>query len=88
VAKKGGDGMPAGGFSKPTAITSTSSNRCARFSCAVIEYARAMGLDMIRAITRMHPASLSSLDVDDCLRTADRLTTYRQICAQVAREST
>ena len=23
---------------------------------------------------------------DDCLRTADRLTTYRQICAQVARE--
>ena len=36
---------------------------------------------------RTRPASSSSTSsIDDALRTADRLTTYRQICAQVARE--
>ncbi len=45
--KKGADGLPDGGFTKPNCY---------------------------------------HIDQDDCLRTADRLTTYRQVCAQVARE--
>jgi len=53
----------------------------------VIEYARAMGLDMIQGDHEDAPGQLElNWMFDDCLRTADRLTTYRQVCAQVARE--
>jgi glutamine synthetase len=53
----------------------------------VIEYSRAMGLDMIQGDHEDAPGQLElNWMYDDCLRTADRLTTYRQICAQVARE--
>ena len=52
-----------------------------------IEYSRAMGLDMIQGDHEDAPGQLElNWMYDDCLRTADRLTTYRQICAQVARE--
>jgi glutamine synthetase len=52
-----------------------------------IEYSRAMGLDMIQGDHEDAPGQLElNFMFDDCLRTADRLTTYRQICAQVARE--
>ncbi|MBT5435534.1 MAG: glutamine synthetase, partial [Rhodospirillaceae bacterium] len=54
----------------------------------VIEYCRAMGLDMIQGDHEDAPGQLElNFQFDDALRTADRLATYRQICAQVAREN-
>jgi glutamine synthetase len=53
----------------------------------VIEYGRAMGLDMIQGDHEDAPGQLElNFTFDDAVRTCDRLTTYRQICAQVARE--
>jgi len=53
----------------------------------VIEYCRKMGLDMIQGDHEDSPGQLElNFTFDDALRTADRLSTYRQICAQVARE--
>lgn len=53
----------------------------------VIEYAQAMGLDMIQGDHEDAPGQLElNWMFDDVLRNSDRLTTYRQICAQVARE--
>jgi glutamine synthetase len=53
----------------------------------VIDYCRQMGLDMIQGDHEDSPGQLElNFTFDDALRTADRLTTYRQICAQVARE--
>jgi glutamine synthetase len=53
----------------------------------VIEYCQAMGFDMIQGDHEDAPGQLElNFMFDDALRTADRLTTYRQICAQVARE--
>ena len=53
----------------------------------VIEYSRAMGLDIIQGDHEDAPGQLElNFMYDDVLRNADRLTTYRQICAQVARE--
>ncbi len=52
-----------------------------------IEYSRAMGLDMIQGDHEDAPGQLElNFMYDDALRNCDRLTTYRQICAQVARE--
>ena len=46
-----------------------------------------MGLDMIQGDHEDSPGQLElNFSFDDCTRTADRLATYRQICAQVARE--
>jgi glutamine synthetase len=46
-----------------------------------------MGLDMIQGDHEDSPGQLElNFTYDDALRTADRLSTYRQICAQVARE--
>jgi len=54
----------------------------------VIRYARKMGLDMIQGDHEDAPGQLElNWMFDDVLRNADRLTTYRQICAQVAREN-
>ena len=53
----------------------------------VIDYCRQMGLDMIQGDHEDCPGQLElNFTYDDALRTADRLSTYRQICAQVARE--
>ena len=53
----------------------------------VVEYGRAMGLDMVQGDHEDAPGQLElNFQFDDALRTCDRLTTYRQICAQVARE--
>ena len=47
-----------------------------------------MGLDMIQGDHEDAPGQLelNTGCIDDVLRNADRLSTYRQICAQVARE--
>ena len=53
----------------------------------VIEYSNAMGLDMIQGDHEDAPGQLElNWTYDNVLRNADRLSTYRQICAQVARE--
>ncbi len=53
----------------------------------VIEYSLQMGLDIIQGDHEDAPGQLElNTQFDDVLRNADRLTTYRQICAQVARE--
>jgi len=52
----------------------------------VVAYARAMGLDMIEGDYEDTGQLELNFQFDDCARTCDRLITYRQICAQVARE--
>ncbi|MFT5259553.1 MAG: glutamine synthetase [Saprospiraceae bacterium] len=53
----------------------------------VMEYGQAMGYDMIQGDHEDAPGQLElNWQFDDVLKNADRLTTYRQICAQVARE--
>ncbi len=53
----------------------------------VLEYAEAMGLDMIQGDHEDAPGQLElNFQFDRAELTADRLTTYRQICRQVGRE--
>ena len=53
----------------------------------VMEYGRAMGLDMIQGDHEDAPGQLElNFMFDRAEATADRLTTYRQICRQVGRE--
>ena len=52
----------------------------------VIAYAQAMGLDMIEGDYEDTGQLELNFQFDRCERTCDRLVTYRQICAQVARE--
>jgi glutamine synthetase len=85
--KKDEDGKPAGGFSKPYCYHIDQFESLRPVTLKVLDYARAMGLDMIQGDHEDAPGQLElNFTFDDCLRTCDRLTTYRQICAQVARE--
>jgi glutamine synthetase len=85
--KKGADGLPNGGFSKPNCYHIDQFESLRPVFMRAIQYSRAMGLDMIQGDHEDAPGQLElNWMYDDCLRTADRLTTYRQICAQVARE--
>jgi len=85
--KKGADGLPDGGFSKPNCYHIDQFESLREVFMRAIDYSRAMGLDMIQGDHEDAPGQLElNWMYDDCLRTADRLTTYRQICAQVARE--
>jgi glutamine synthetase len=52
----------------------------------VIEYCRALGLDMVEGDYEDTSQLELNFMFGDCLATADRLTTYRQVCVQVARE--
>jgi glutamine synthetase len=85
--KKGEDGLPDGGYSKPYCYHIDQFESLRPVFMQVIEYCHAMGLDMIQGDHEDAPGQLElNWTFDDCLRNADRLTTYRQICAQVARE--
>jgi len=85
--KKGEDGLPSGGFSKPNCYHIDQFESLRPVFMRAIEYSQAMGLDMIQGDHEDAPGQLElNFTYDDALRTADRLTTYRQICAQVARE--
>jgi len=85
--RKGEDGLPHGGYTKPNCYHIDQFESLRPVFMRVIEYGRAMGLDMIQGDHEDAPGQLElNFMFDDCLRTADRLTTYRQICAQVARE--
>ena len=75
------------GFSKPNCYHIDQFESLRPVFMRVIEYCRAMGLDMIQGDHEDAPGQLElNWMYDDALRTADRLTTYRQVCAQVARE--
>ena len=86
--KRGEDGKPAGGFSKPFCYHIDQFESLRPVFMKVIEYSRAMGLDMIQGDHEDAPGQLElNWTYDSALRTSDRLATYRQICAQVAREN-
>ncbi len=86
--KRGEDGMPDGGFSKPFCYHIDQFESLRPVFMQAIEYARFMGLDMIQGDHEDAPGQLElNFTFDDALRTCDRLSTYRQICAQVAREN-
>ena len=82
------DGTPTGkGFSKPYCYHIDQFESLRPVFMKVIEYSNAMGLDMIQGDHEDAPGQLElNWMFDDVLRNADRLSTYRQICAQVARE--
>ncbi|MXX89596.1 MAG: glutamine synthetase [Boseongicola sp. SB0677_bin_26] len=81
------NGKPSDGFSKPYCYHIDQFESLRPVSLQVIRYARKMGLDMIQGDHEDAPGQLElNWTFDDVLRNADRLTTYRQICAQVARE--
>ena len=85
--KRGEDGKPNGGYSEPFCYHIDQFESLRPVYMKVMEYARAMGLDMIQGDHEDAPGQLElNWMYDDVLRNADRLTTYRQICAQVARE--
>ena len=85
--KKGPDGLPDGGFSKANCYHIDQFESLRPVFLRAIEYSQAMGLDMIQGDHEDAPGQIElNFNYDDALRTADRLTTYRQICAQVARE--
>ena len=53
----------------------------------VIEYAQALGLDMIQGDHEDAPGQIElNFDFDRAERTADNLSTFRQVCKQVGRE--
>ena len=86
--KKGEDGLPDGGFSKPNCYHIDQFESLRPVFMRVIEYSQAMGLDMIQGDHEDAPGQLElNWTYDDPLRNSDRLATYRQICAQVAREN-
>ena len=85
--KKDENGQPNGGFSNPYCYHIDQFESLRPVYMKVIEYSRAMGLDIIQGDHEDAPGQLElNFSFDVCTRTADRLTTYRQICAQVARE--
>ncbi len=86
--KRGEDGKPDGGFSNPYCYHIDQFESLRPVFMKVIEYCHAMGLDMIQGDHEDAPGQLElNWTFDDVVRNADRLSTYRQICAQVAREN-
>lgn len=85
--RKGPDGLPHGGFSKPNCYHIDQFESLRPVFMKVIEYSRAMGLDIIQGDHEDAPGQLElNFMYDYAEKTCDRLVTYRQICAQVARE--
>ena len=85
--KRGEGGKPDGGVTKPNCYHIDQFEELRPAFMQVIEYAQAMGLDMIQGDHEDAPGQLElNWMFDDVMRNSDRLTTYRQICAQVARE--
>lgn len=85
--KKGADGQPDGGATQPYCYHIDQFETLRPVVLKVVEYGRAMGLDIIQGDHEDAPGQLElNFTFDDALQTCDRLTTYRQICAEVARE--
>ena len=85
--KKGADGQPDGGATRPYCYHIDQFETLRPVVLKLVEYSRAMGLDIIQGDHEDAPGQLElNCTYDDALQTCDRLTTYRQICAEVARE--
>lgn len=81
------NGKPNGGYSNPYCYHIDQFESLRPVFMRVIEYGKQMGLDIIQGDHEDAPGQLEiNWNYDDVMRNADRLTTYRQICAQVARE--
>ncbi len=85
---KGPDGMPAGGVTRPHCYHIGQFETLRPIIMRVLDYCRAMGFDMIQGDHEDAPGQLElNWMYDEALRTSDRLTTYRQLCARVGRET-
>jgi glutamine synthetase len=85
--KKGADGQPDGGATRPFCYHIDQFETLRPVVLQVVEYSRAMGLDIIQGDHEDAPGQLElNFTYDDALRNSDRLTTYRQICAEVAKQ--
>ena len=85
--KRDENGKPAGGVTKPNCYHIDQFEQLRPTFMKVMDYSQAMGLDMIQGDHEDAPGQLElNWMFDEPLRNSDRLTTYRQICAQVARE--
>jgi glutamine synthetase len=85
--KKGADGQPDGGVTRPFCYHIDQFETLRPVVLQVVEYSRAMGLDIIQGDHEDAPGQLElNFTYDDALRNSDRLTTYRQICAEVAKQ--
>ncbi len=85
--KPGDDNEPYKGTTKPYAYHIDQFEQLSDVWLRVYDYAIAMGLDVIQGDHEDAPGQIElNFAFDRPLRTSDRLTTYRQICAQVARE--
>ena len=86
--KKDSDGKPSvEGMTKPYCYHIDQFSELQPLIHRVMEYSEAMGLDMIQGDHEDAPGQLElNWQFDRAELTADRLTTYRQICKQVGRE--
>ena len=86
--KLGPDGKPSiEGMTKPFCYHIDQISELQPIIHKVIEYGKAMGLDMIQGDHEDAPGQLElNFNFDRAELTADRLSTYRQICKQVGRE--
>jgi glutamine synthetase len=86
--KVDGDGKPTvEGLTKPNCYHIDQFAELQPLIHKVVEYGEAMGLDMIQGDHEDAPGQLElNFNFDRAELTADRLTTYRQICKQVGRE--
>jgi len=87
--KLGPDGKPAvEGMTKPYCYHIDQFSELQPIIHKVIDYGQRMGLDMIQGDHEDAPGQLElNFMFDRAELTADRLTTYRQICRQVGRET-
>jgi glutamine synthetase len=85
--RPGDDNEPYEGTTKPYAYHIDQFEQLSDVWLRVYDYAKAMGLDLIQGDHEDAPGQVElNFTYDTTLATSDRLTTYRQICAQVARE--
>lgn len=86
--KQNPDGTPSvEGMTKPYCYHIDQFSELQPLIHRVMEYGEAMGLDMIQGDHEDAPGQLElNWQFDRAEHTADRLTTYRQICKQVGRE--
>ena len=85
--KPGDDNAPYYETTKPYAYHIDQFEQLSDVWLRVYDYAVAMGLDLIQGDHEDAPGQVElNFQYDCAVRTSDRLTTYRQICAQVARE--
>src|SRR5215210_6276565 len=85
--KRGEDGGPPQGVTKPWCYHINQFEELRPVILDVVQYARQMGLQMSYGDHEDAPGQLElNFRFDRASRTADNITTYRQVCAAVARE--